>query len=135
MVEWASKKYMAQAVIMAYCQIMPKKRETPKKSMSHAGGFAEGQEPMPAPAMAEKPRWTLYIGANGRVVIPAAARAAMQLGELGKVTAVLEDGELRLISPLVAIGRLQKLIKEHAKPGISLADELIAERRAEAERE
>lgn len=114
---------------------MPRKRATPKTSTSHAAGFAEGREPVPAPAMAEKPRWTLYIGANGRVVIPAAARAAMQLGELGKVTAVLEDGELRLISPLVAIGRLQKLIKEHVKPGISLADELIAERRAEAERE
>jgi bifunctional DNA-binding transcriptional regulator/antitoxin component of YhaV-PrlF toxin-antitoxin module len=114
---------------------MAKKRATPKKSTSRPGSFAEGQEPMPAPAMAEKPSWTLYIGANGRVVIPAAARAAMQLGELGKVTAVLEDGELRLISPLVALGRLQKLIKERVKPGTSLADELIAERRAEAERE
>ncbi|HLF20994.1 MAG TPA: hypothetical protein VI582_00700 [Aestuariivirga sp.] len=103
--------------------------------MSHAAGFAEGQEPMPVPAVADKPRWTLYIGANGRVVIPAAARAAMQLGELGKVTAVLEDGELRLISPLVAIARLQELVKKLDKGTGSIADELIAERRAEALKE
>jgi bifunctional DNA-binding transcriptional regulator/antitoxin component of YhaV-PrlF toxin-antitoxin module len=120
---------------MVYYDAMPKKRATLKKSMSHAGGFAEGQEPMSGPTMTDKPRWTLYIGANGRVVIPAAARAAMQLGELGKVTAVLEDGELRLISPLVALGQLQKLIKERDKGTGSIVDELIAERRAEAARE
>jgi bifunctional DNA-binding transcriptional regulator/antitoxin component of YhaV-PrlF toxin-antitoxin module len=122
---------------MAYYETMPKKRATPKKSMGHAkpGGFAEGQGAAPAPTMDEKPRWTLYIGANGRVVIPAAARAAMQLGELGKVTAVLEDGELRLISPLVAIARLQELVKKLDKGTGSIADELIAERRAEALKE
>lgn len=115
---------------MAYKSIMAKKRTIAKKPAS-AGGFAEG----PAPALAEKPRWTLYIGANGRVVIPAAARAAMKLGELGKVTAVLEDGELRLISPLVAITRLQELVKKLDKGTGSIADELIAERRAEALKE
>jgi len=114
---------------------MAEKRATPKKSKPRTGGFAEGQGPAPTPAMQEKPRWTLYIGANGRVVIPAAARAAMQLGELGKVTAVLEDGELRLISPLVAIARLQELVKKLDKGTGSIADELIAERRAEALKE
>ncbi len=77
----------------------------------------------------------LYIAPNGRVLIPAAARAAMQLGELGKVTAVLENGELRLISPLVAVGRAQALIRKLDKGTGSAVDELIAERRAWALKE
>jgi hypothetical protein len=68
------------------------------------------------------------------VIIPAAARAAMRLAGNGVVTARLENGELRLISPAVALARLQNLVRQHAG-GRSLVDELIAERRAEAERE
>jgi bifunctional DNA-binding transcriptional regulator/antitoxin component of YhaV-PrlF toxin-antitoxin module len=77
----------------------------------------------------------LTIGADGRVVIPAEMRAAMQIGPDGKVTARVVDGELRVISPRAAVLRAQTLVRDVVPEGVSLADELIAERRAEARRE
>jgi hypothetical protein len=45
------------------------------------------------------------------------------------------DGEIRMISIDSGIRKAQALIAQYVPPGISLVDELIAERRAEAERE
>ena len=83
---------------------------------------------------AARPRWTLKVAPDGRFVIPAAARAAMELGEEGKVTATLQDGELRIVSPRAAIRRIQAFVKARDKGTGSPVDELIAERRAAAER-
>jgi hypothetical protein len=47
----------------------------------------------------------------------------------------LEDGEVRLIKYADSVRRAQALVRQFVEPGRSLADELIAERRAEAERE
>ncbi len=74
----------------------------------------------------------LVIGADGRVVIPAEMRAAMQIGADGKVTARVTDGELHVIAPQVAIRRVQEMVRNTIPADVSLADELIAERRAEA---
>ena len=102
--------------------------------MADPKGFAEGQAKYQA-GPAKSQRWDLKIAANGRIVIPAAARAAMQLDEDGTVTATLhEDGELRIISYRAAIRRVQAFIKAHDKGTGSVVDELIAERRAAAER-
>jgi hypothetical protein len=59
----------------------------------------------------------------------------MRLGKDGVVTATLEGGMLRLVTPAVALAKLQQLVRERDRGTGSLADELIAERRAEAERE
>jgi bifunctional DNA-binding transcriptional regulator/antitoxin component of YhaV-PrlF toxin-antitoxin module len=72
------------------------------------------------------------VGADGRIVIPVDMRAAMQIGADGKVTARVVDGELRVIAPAVAIRRAQEMVRNAIPSGASLADELIAERRAEA---
>ena len=69
---------------------------------------------------------------EGRFVIPAEMRAAMQIGPDSKVTARVVDGELRVIAPAVAIRRAQDLVRRAIPGNESLADELIAERRAEA---
>src|SRR5687767_569159 len=96
-------------------------------------GFAEESIELSADPFAD--RWVLKVGGDGRIVIPAAARSAMLLDSPGRVTALLEDGELRLVSPRIAIAKLQKLVKERDKGTGSAADELIAERRAEAMKE
>lgn len=77
----------------------------------------------------------LTIAPDGRLLIPAAMREAMLLGGDGKVTARVVDGELRVISPIAALRRFQDELAEFVPPGVSLADELIADRRAEARRE
>lgn len=102
--------------------------------MAKTPGFAESQEKYQAkPASTQ--RWTLKIAPDGRFVIPAAARAAMELDEDGTVTATLQDGELRIISPRAAIRRIQEMLKPYRSETGSVVDELIAERRAEAARE
>lgn len=72
----------------------------------------------------------LVIDSQGRLTIPPEMRAAMLLGAGGKVTARIEDGELRVIAPSVAIRRAQEIVRRHVKPGVSIVDEFLAERRA-----
>lgn len=96
-------------------------------------GFAEGQDKyQAAPELPQ--RWTLKVAPDGRFVIPAAARAAMEIGEEGRVSAILENGELRIVSPIVAIRKIQALIKKHDTGTGSVVDEFLAERRAAAAR-
>ncbi|HEX5416369.1 MAG TPA: AbrB/MazE/SpoVT family DNA-binding domain-containing protein [Chloroflexota bacterium] len=75
------------------------------------------------------------IAAGGRIVIPAEYRRALGLQEGDEVILSLEDGEVRVISPTMAIERAQQLVAHYVREGRSLSDELIAERRAEATRE
>lgn len=99
-------------------------------------GFAEGQAKYQA-TLELPERWKLKVAADGRFVIPAAARAAMDIDEDGAVTAYLQDGELRLLSRRTAIRQVQAMVKEHReKHGLkgSVVDELIAERREAAGR-
>jgi AbrB family looped-hinge helix DNA binding protein len=82
----------------------------------------------------QEQRWRLTIGKDGRVVIPAAARAQMELGENGLVFARLKEGELHLVSPKVSTRKVQAIASKYKKPGESVVDEFIAERRAAAAR-
>ncbi|HEY7062372.1 MAG TPA: AbrB/MazE/SpoVT family DNA-binding domain-containing protein [Chloroflexota bacterium] len=75
------------------------------------------------------------IASGGRVVIPADFRKALGLHEGDLVTMRLKDGEVRLYSYAEGIRRAQALVRRLVPEGVSLADELIAERRREAERE
>jgi bifunctional DNA-binding transcriptional regulator/antitoxin component of YhaV-PrlF toxin-antitoxin module len=96
-------------------------------------GFSEDTSPFeftPVPKT-----WRLNIGTDGRVVIPAAVRAKMDLGVKGDVTAHLENGELRIVSPKVALRRFQEYAKASGMATGHVVDDFIAERRAEAARE
>lgn len=77
----------------------------------------------------------LQIGAGGRVVIPVEMRNGLGVVEGDTLLARLIDGELRLISQRGALRKAQALVRQVVPEGVSLADELIAERRAEADRE
>ena len=103
-------------------------------SPSEQQGFAEDQAGHQGSPDSPQ-RWILKVAPDGRFVIPAAARAAMEIGEEGKVTAILENGELRIVSPRVAIRKIQEMLKPYRSEKGSIVDEFIAERRAEAVRE
>ncbi len=79
----------------------------------------------------------LKIDSAGRIVIPAEMRAAMMVKPGETVVGHVVDGEFRIVSPAVALKRVQAFARkwkaEH--PGESVVDELIAERREEARRE
>ena len=74
------------------------------------------------------------VGPQGRLVIPASIRRAMGIvpGEI--LIARTKDGQLVLEKPDQIMARLKKTF-DNVPPDISLADELIAERREDVQRE
>ena len=100
------------------------------------GGFSEepatfNQEPT---GLASVGHVSLKIDGAGRVVIPADMRAAMMIRPGDMVVATVEDGEFRIVSPAVALRRVQLHAQrwKAQNPGASVVDELIGERREEA---
>jgi len=72
------------------------------------------------------------VGPKGRIVIPAALRRELGIGEGSQLVARVEGGGLTLV-PKEEIRR--RLRGRFAGVGGSMADELIKERREEAARE
>jgi len=77
----------------------------------------------------------LKVNENGRVVIPAAFRKALGINAGDVLVLRVEDDELRIMTMKKRIEQAQRLVRKFVKPGISLVDELIAERRREAQKE
>jgi AbrB family looped-hinge helix DNA binding protein len=105
--------------------------------MPREKGLSEEPQTFEAPvtANASVGRARLRIGDGGRIVIPAEMRAAMLVKPGDTVTAEVVDGEFRIVSPKVAVRKVQALAQKYKKPGVSVVDELIAERHAESARE
>lgn len=76
----------------------------------------------------------IQIGPQGRLVIPALLRKALDLQPGEKLIAHI-DNESLVLEKADAIKRRLKARFAHLPQDLSLADELIAERRAEARRE
>lgn len=72
---------------------------------------------------------------GGRLILPAEVRREMELKDGDTVTLEFEDGELRIISPHIALMKFREEIRRYVPEGVSLVDEFIAEKRAEAARE
>ena len=79
-----------------------------------------------------KLRTRMRVNENGRVVIPAAFRRRLGIGIGDEVELRVEGDELRISTLRRNIERAQRLIRKHVKPGVSLVDELIEERRQAA---
>jgi AbrB family looped-hinge helix DNA binding protein len=77
----------------------------------------------------------MRVNENGRVVIPASYRKMLGIKAGDEVILRMEDDELRITTMKRRIERAQRRIRQYVKPGVSLADELIAERREAAKRE
>jgi len=81
------------------------------------------------------PSVKVRLGPEGRVVIPAAMREALGLKEGDVLFARLEGGEIKLLTPRAAMRRAQAIVRSFVPEGVSLAEELIVDRRREAARE
>jgi len=80
-------------------------------------------------------QYTLQVGEEGNLLLPVPVQQQLNLQPGDRLTLTVEaDGSLRLISLRQQVRELQGLFKDIA-PGVSLADELIQERREEARRE
>jgi AbrB family looped-hinge helix DNA binding protein len=77
----------------------------------------------------------LRVNENGRVVIPASFRKALGINPGDEVILSIEEDELRITTMKRRIERAQRHVRKYVKPGVSLVDELIAERREAAKRE
>jgi bifunctional DNA-binding transcriptional regulator/antitoxin component of YhaV-PrlF toxin-antitoxin module len=98
------------------------------RSKNKPQGFAEGQQAF-EPELPERIRLTL--GPGGRVVIPAVYRKAMQIEPGGELMARFVDGELRLITPQMAIKRVQRIVRETIPADADLVADLFEMRRQE----
>jgi AbrB family looped-hinge helix DNA binding protein len=77
----------------------------------------------------------LRVNENGRIVIPASFRKALGIDAGDEVVLRIEDNELRISTLKRRIERARRFVRRYVKPGTSLVDELIAERREAARRE
>ena len=75
------------------------------------------------------------VNENGRVVIPAAFRKALGIEVGDEVVLRIHEDELRITTQQHRIQRAQHRARHYVKPGMSLVDELLAERRQAAKHE
>ncbi|MDA8344419.1 MAG: AbrB/MazE/SpoVT family DNA-binding domain-containing protein [Thermaerobacter sp.] len=75
------------------------------------------------------------IGKGGRVVIPASARAALNLRPGDDLTLMLHNGELRMVKTADAVRRAQSIVARYLPAGHDLVQTLIEQRRTEATHE
>ena len=79
--------------------------------------------------------FTTLVSEGGRVVIPAAFRKKMGFQVGDEVVLRIENDELRIFTRKHALRQAQEYVRSLVEPGVSLSDELIEERRAEAANE
>jgi AbrB family looped-hinge helix DNA binding protein len=78
---------------------------------------------------------TIELHANGQITLPASICQTLNWQPGDRLMLTLDtDGNLRLARPQAQIHKLQGIFKDIA-PGVSLADELIFDRRQEAQHE
>ena len=81
-------------------------------------------------------QFTLKVDSQGRVMLPAWWRKREQVDSSTDLcVAVTEGGALVVETREQGLRRARALVRKYIPEGIKLSDELIAERRAEAERE
>jgi AbrB family looped-hinge helix DNA binding protein len=72
---------------------------------------------------------------KGRVVIPAEIRKALGMDAGSTLDMRVEDGELRISTLRSRIRRAQERVRKYIPAGVSLSEELSAERREAAKHE
>ena len=101
-------------------------------------GFMETQlsRPLPAQEVATEDSPPVLvrttIGPGGRVVIPAAYRKALEVKEGDYIVMHMDGDELRVVNDEKEFERAREVLAQYVPEGVSLVDELIADRRREA---
>jgi AbrB family looped-hinge helix DNA binding protein len=75
------------------------------------------------------------LSKEGRVLIPAELRKSLGLAANEPLNIYEKDGEIHIVSRLQGIRRAQAIMAKYKKPGYSVVDEFIREKRKEAARE
>jgi AbrB family looped-hinge helix DNA binding protein len=75
------------------------------------------------------------VNENGRIVIPAAMRKALKVKAGDELLLHYENGSVQMTTRMRRIAEAQALVRRYIPEGVSLVDELIAERREAAKRE
>ena len=88
-----------------------------------------------ASAPSQSLQFKMKIGPGGRVVIPAVVRSAMGVKEGDTLFASFDGEEIKAVTVTTTVKRVQAAFKGLVPEGVSLVDELIADRRQEAQRE
>jgi AbrB family looped-hinge helix DNA binding protein len=70
---------------------------------------------------------------GGRLQVPADIRRALGLSDGDAVTMRVVDGELHVVPARDAVDRARERLRSYLPEGVSLVDELIADRRAAAD--
>lgn len=78
---------------------------------------------------------SMKMSEGGRVVIPVEIRQAMDIKEGDTVLWELREGKALLTTRLAQLREAQAMVRKFVPAGVSLADELIADRRAENTRD
>ena len=75
------------------------------------------------------------LGTKGRISVPAPFCQALGIRPGDELIIQLTDGAIQVTSPRLAIERARRMVDRCVGRDVSLADSLIADRRAEATRE
>ncbi len=79
------------------------------------------------------PQWVwTTVRKGGSIELPVAFLEALGVGEGDQVQLALKGGAAHILSREAALREVQELVRARVPEGVSLVDELIAERRAEA---
>ena len=98
-------------------------------------GFAEmPTAALSPPVSALLPEW-LEIAADGSLKLPKPFLAAAGLAPGGSVMVSAGPDGLDLLSQEAALARARNILRRYVPAGVSLADELVADRRREAQQE
>ena len=96
--------------------------------MPNAPGFAEAPQP-------DLLRQQSSFGKDGRILIPIALREAAGVKPGERVVIRIVDGAIVIETIATQIRKVQAMVAHLKRPGESVVDEFIAEKRLEAERE
>ena len=75
---------------------------------------------------------SVKLSREGRVLIPREVRQALNFSEGESLGLRVQDGEIRIFSRAQALLAMQKRMAKYKRPGVSVVDELIRERRRAA---
>jgi bifunctional DNA-binding transcriptional regulator/antitoxin component of YhaV-PrlF toxin-antitoxin module len=100
---------------------VPSGRESGREAQDRAGTSSS--------APSSEPVFRITIDSDGRLAIPASVAEALELGPGRFAVGRIEDGEFVIAGATRSMRRAQEIVRALVPPGVSLADELIAERR------
>jgi hypothetical protein len=100
-------------------------------------GMAEAEAPFEHQKKDVDVRWAVRVDVapDGALTLPSSILAAAGLATGGFLLVRFADDEIRMMTLEATTRKIQAMVRQSVPDGVSLVDELIAERREEAKRE